>query len=117
MFSGGCPKNSATAFCIWGIRVAPPTITTPSISAAVKPASRNAFLIGPSVLPTSVLVMEVNVWAVSVAAIVSPDAKFARMGAEACVVRFSLASRAFIMSSRVSDVETGATPVVSTSQQ
>ncbi len=34
LFSGAWPKNSATACWICGMRVAPPTITTPLMSAA-----------------------------------------------------------------------------------
>ena len=42
MVSGGWPKKSPTAFWICGMRVAPPTITTPLMSSGVNRASRKA---------------------------------------------------------------------------
>ena len=44
LVSGGWPKNSATARRICGMRVAPPTSTTPLTSAGASFASRSARL-------------------------------------------------------------------------
>ena len=43
LLSGARPKNSLAACWICGIRVAPPTITTPLTSSTVSAASRNTF--------------------------------------------------------------------------
>ena len=60
LVSGAWPKNSATASLICGIRVAPPTNTTPVISHFSSAASRMAFLVGLSVFCTKVCVRAKN---------------------------------------------------------
>ncbi len=117
LLSGGAPKKSATAFWICGMRVAPPTMTTPLISAAVSFASRSTRFTGASVLLTSVSVMAVKVCSVSVVDSDSPEASVASMRATACMVSVSLASRALSINSRVSPADTGPMPVVSRTQQ
>ena len=62
LFNGVVPNNSPTALCTLGIRVAPPTITTPLISSAFKPASRNALRTATKVLLTRFWVISKN-WA------------------------------------------------------
>ena len=73
LLSGGCPKKSPTAFWICGIRVDPPTITTPWMSAGVSPASRNARFTGPSVFATRCAVICVNVSALSAISTLVPS--------------------------------------------
>src|ERR1700694_343546 len=91
------------------MRVAPPTMTTPSMSVVASFASRSAFLIGAIVLATQVWVIAVDVSVVSVAEIVSQEETVASRVDEPWLVRFSFASRAFIINSRVSAGDTGST--------
>ena len=79
LLSGSRRKNSPTARWICGMRVAPPTITTPLISSTVRPASRSALRTGPSVLCTSVWVMRQKVSVSSVTSTSSPEESFAVM--------------------------------------
>ena len=115
--SGGWPKNSPTAFWICGIRVAPPTITTPWMSAGVSPASRNARFTGPSVFATRCAVIAVNVSTSSASSTLAPSDSVASIGADGCSVRFSFASRAFTISARVSSGDSGGKPAASRIQQ
>ena len=85
--------------------------------AMVSFASRNAFFTGAKVLPTSVFVIAAKVARSSLTCNVSPVDKVASMRADACVVRLSLASRAFCISVRVSPGPSSPMPVVSRIQQ
>ena len=108
LVSGGWPKNSATARRTCGMRVAPPTSTTPLMSAGASRASRNARLTGCSVLPTRCAVISVNVVGVE---------RQRRPGRRRTASRrsarrrgrsaFSFASRALTSSSRASAGDSG----------
>ncbi len=87
------------------------------MSAGASPASRSARFTGASVFATRLPVMPVNVSTVSARSIVSPVDSVATIGADAWLVRFSFASRAFTMSSRVSSGDSGASPAASMIQQ
>ena len=56
LVSGGLPKNSATACCTCGMRVAPPTITTPLTSSRSSLASRSALRVATRVRAVSAAV-------------------------------------------------------------
>ena len=58
LFKGCFAKSSATAAWTWGIRVAPPTMTTPFTSWVCRWASRNA-------LRTEVMVLLTKLWVIS----------------------------------------------------
>src|SRR6266581_3710873 len=82
LLSGVWPKSSATACCTWGMRVAPPTITTPFTSPRSSPASRSALREGPSVFATRGRVMSWNSFCATLRSTVSPLASVA--GGERC---------------------------------
>ena len=117
LVSGVCLKKSATAKRICGMRVAPPTITTPLISSMLKPASRKAFLVGLSVLATKVWVNSLNFLALKVKSITSPVLKTLVICALAWSVSHSLASRALVNNNRVSLAFNGLQCDCSNSQQ
>ncbi len=117
LLSGSRPKYSPTAFWICGMRVAPPTITTPFTSSGDRPASRSALRVGPRVFCTSIRVISVKISDVSLTSTNSPVDSLALIGASPCTVRYSLASRARVCNSRASCGETGESFAASMIQQ
>ena len=87
------------------------------MSAGCSRASRNARRTGESVLATRFCVIAVNSSAVSVRPTLAPVDSVAMIAADACSVRFSLASRALTISSRVSSGDSGGNPAASMIQQ
>ena len=101
--SGSRPKSSATALRTFGMRVAPPTSTTPSTSAAFSPASASALREAASVLATRCCVMPAKVSAPMVRFTHCPVDSRACSVAVGLLLSVSLAARAFTVSSRWSD--------------
>ena len=110
-------KNSLTARCTCGMRVAPPTITTPSTSSASTFASRNAFLMAFMVLPTRCCVMAAKSAAVMRRWISSPEFSLASIVVSGLVDSNSLISRAFTIRMAVSSSDSGASLACSLIQQ
>src|SRR5258706_138908 len=108
LLSGAWPKSPATACCTCGMRVAPPTITTPFTSLHSSRASRSALRVGPRVFATSGPVMSWNSFCVTVTSTVSPLASVAETRASEWAVRNSLAARDLVSRSRVSSAASGA---------
>ncbi len=91
LVSGSCWKKSCTAWRTCGIRVAPPTITTPLISDNSNPASRMAFRIGLSVLLTKFCVRSINVSADKVTSTAKPSLNLQVICASSLSVNHSFA--------------------------
>ena len=117
LMSGGWPKNSATARRTRGMRVAPPTRTTPFTSEGASFASRSARRTGCIVFCTSCCVMSPNVSIVSERLSSSPVDSRPTIGAAPCPVSISLASRAFTSSRRASEGDSGGSLAASSAQQ
>ena len=117
LVSGGWPKNSATARRICGMRVAPPTSTTPLMSAGVRRASRSARRTGCSVFATNVCVIDVNTSSVRSRSTLEPSDNSAARRAASCPVSFSFTSRASTRRRRTSVGDGGGKRACSRAQQ
>ncbi len=117
LVSGSWPKKSATAWRTCGMRVAPPTMTTPLISATDSPASRKALRVGESVLAIRCWVSSVSVSLFKVMSTRSPDFSRLVIRASAWSVSHSLASRDLVRSWRVSSALMGDSLAFSSIQQ
>ena len=93
LLRGVCPKKVPTACWMWGIRVAPPTIITPLISALLTPASFKACFTGSMVLATRCCVRLWNSCRVRVLLTLRPLDRVACSVVLVSVVRASLAAR------------------------
>src|SRR5450830_1263865 len=110
-------KYSDTARRTWGMRVAPPTITTPSMSSTDTLASRMALRIAVMVLPTRCFVISANCSAVTFRWKISPESRMASIVVASLVDSSSFACRAFTIKVAVSSSDRGASLACSVIQQ
>ncbi len=116
LVSGGWLKNPPTALRIDGMRVAPPTSTTPLTSSAATPASRSALRTGDRVFCTSGAVISTKAGADSVRCTISPLFSTASITVESAADSASLAARARTISKRMSSEDSGCRLACSTIQ-
>ncbi len=108
--SGSRWKNDATARCRCGIRVAPPTSTTPSTCVAARPASRSALRVGTSVFWMREAVISSNSRRSRRRCSCCPQVKVTLASADCAPDRRSFTSRAAARRRRVSRPEASASP-------